>query len=102
MKVSDLVVGNLYRPKSKTISSWKNNTKTYDGFDGKPLFSIETIKILHVWSADSYGIRRKKLEKENLPFLFLGTTIDNWYLPGGIYKHHWFLYDGEKIIIPKT
>lgn len=88
MKVSELVAGSIYISEPRTIVN--DQVHIILGVPGHPVLEI---KERMVWR--SY---RQNPDNESRVYMYLGWTMDMWSI-NNIYKHHWFLVDGEKIVV---
>ena len=94
MKVKDLEVGNLYRFKTGAFCSIKerNAQIEYRSLKNKK------VSIVYIWKQDRQNVSWREAENLKKPLLYLGCKFDEWHIDG-IHKHHYFLYDGKKVLV---
>ena len=91
MKVSDLVPGSIYVPEKKTVTRDYSHTILGVRHGNQPVIKVTERCI---WR----GFRESQETKDFQVYMYLGFTMDEWSL-NDIYKHHWFLVNGEKIVV---
>ena len=91
MKVSELKLGCIYTPDSKT--ALRDNSHMIIGDEQNGVFTV-TERML--WR--SY---KRMNPIEHGVYMYLGSTQDEWTIDPyrNIYKHHWFWINGEKMIV---
>jgi len=90
MKVSELVPGSIYTPDRKTV------TKDYEHIIvGISLAPLTRVRERCIWR----GFRERPIaDTEQEIYMYLGFTMDEWSV-NDIYKHHWFLVGGDRIMV---
>ncbi|HIF38311.1 MAG TPA: hypothetical protein EYQ69_03605 [Gemmatimonadetes bacterium] len=87
MKVADLIPGSIYVSDEKTV------TKDFEHTILGTKNGILVVRERNIWR--TYRINSQSDQKI---YMYLGFTRDAWSI-NDIYKHHWFLVSGEKIIV---
>lgn len=91
MKVSELSPGSIYVPDRRTVTKDYNHIILGSRPPTSPVFKI---KERCLWR----GFRDISTSDSKEIYMYLGFTMDAWDI-NGIYKHHWFLVNGEKIMV---
>jgi len=90
MKVSELVPGAIYTPEKKTVTKDSQHTILGVRHGNQPVIKV---KERCIW---------RGFNEANVPnpqvYMYLGFTMDEWSI-NDIYKHHWFLVNGEEIVV---
>ena len=92
MKVSELEIGQIYIRDEPTVTFDRDHT----------ICGSVHAPIIHVTERMLWRSYRKRYGYESGPevYIYLGATNDDWHLRDpGIGKHHWFLVDGQKLVV---
>ena len=95
MKVNNLKAGNLYKIRYPVHGHFDYIGPDHWAISGN-LNSQICVMRLHKWG--TFNVNNSNIFNCSEYIIYLGAEVDRWRLHG-IKKHHYFLYDGKRIII---